>query len=58
MLVTNEKTKQPKYYNLAELDKFMEDYDVYFKKRMEEIAAADSGSNPPTPPPPPPGSKP
>lgn len=60
MNVTNEstKTKQLKYYNLSEVEIFLADYEEWYLKRMEELAAADSGSNPGTPPPPPPGHNP
>jgi len=51
------KTKQPKYYNLSEVEKFLEEYADWYEKEQLRIAAADD-SNPPTPPPPPPGTKP
>lgn len=54
----NEKTKQLKYYNLSEVEKFLEEYAKWYAENQQPQTQDDSGSNPGTPPPPPPGSQP
>jgi hypothetical protein len=49
-------TKPHKFYNLAEIEIFIEEYTDWYNKTQG--VAIDDGSNPPTPPPPPPGTKP
>lgn len=54
--------KQLSYYNLSEVEKFLEEYKKWweeFGKDLQPVpTTADSGSNPGGTPPPPPGSKP
>lgn len=54
--------KQLNYYNLSEVEKFIEEYNKWWEevgKNLQPVQTADdSGSNPGGTPPPPPGSKP
>lgn len=46
--------KQPKLYDLSELEAWLEKYEAWYNSRPVQTQS-DTGSNPGTPPPPPPG---
>lgn len=49
------KKKQPKLYDLSELEGWLEKYTEWYNQNQQASTQDDSGSNPGNPPPPPPG---